>query len=169
MSLGPFNLVPSSRHQLLLFTRHCRQQTGLESLFNELNVTSHKSKMASSASGEISQAQSPSRSQCTEPFSIKNLLNLPEERTTPDRTKLESPVEFAGRGGASPQSTNSLSPPVPLLLQPLPMSLNALNGFQFNPLAFPEQYSLVPPCPAWVFASRYSRQGIPTGEFANPS
>lgn len=117
--------------------------------------------MASSDSEENLQAPSQSRSQSTSSFSIKNLLNLPEERTTtPDRTKLESNSTKDGKGAAR---SGSVSPTAPLLLQPVPMRLGSLNSVQFNPLMIPEQLSVVPPCPAWVFATRYSRQGLPTG------
>ncbi|CAH3124054.1 homeobox protein engrailed-1-B-like [Pocillopora verrucosa] len=91
----------------------------------------------------------PSKSVLNHPFSIKNLLSLCDDRRGEDN---EHNKRFAN---LSPASENTARKTRPV------KEGTGLSAAQGN-------FDLNSVWPAWVYATRYSRHGIPPANYANP-
>ncbi|KAL9967321.1 hypothetical protein ACROYT_G025522 [Oculina patagonica] len=90
----------------------------------------------------------PSKSILNHPFSIKNLLNLDEQRGE-DKEDNKTTTDLPTQGDNLPRKTRPVKEDKGLSLAADNLNLNCL-------------------WPAWVYATRYSRHGIPAANYSNP-
>ena len=91
----------------------------------------------------------PSKSVLNHPFSIKNLLNLGDDQTGEDKEDNKTTTDLSCTSCENlPRKTRPVKEDRSLSVAQGSLNLNCV-------------------WPAWVYATRYSRHGIPPGRFLN--